>query len=60
MANMSSAEKDFYVQDTSISSPSSTDKVIYDRDAERKLVRKLDFRILPVLWLLYLVNFIDR
>ncbi|KAJ4355059.1 hypothetical protein N0V95_003277 [Ascochyta clinopodiicola] len=31
-----------------------------DRAAERRLLRKLDLRILPVLWVLYLVNFIDR
>jgi len=32
----------------------------FDSAAERRLVRKLDFRILPVLWILYLCNFIDR
>lgn len=31
-----------------------------DRAAERRLVRKLDIRIIPVLWILYLCNFIDR
>ncbi|KAK8112149.1 Vitamin h protein [Apiospora kogelbergensis] len=28
--------------------------------AERRLLRRLDFRVLPILWLLYLVSFIDR
>jgi hypothetical protein len=32
----------------------------FDKAAERRLIRKLDLRILPVLWVLYLVNFIDR
>ncbi|KAF2131729.1 MFS general substrate transporter [Dothidotthia symphoricarpi CBS 119687] len=32
----------------------------FDRAAERRLLRKLDLRVLPVLWFLYLVNFIDR
>lgn len=32
----------------------------FDRAAERRLIHKLDLRILPVLWILYLVNFIDR
>lgn len=32
----------------------------FDHVAQRRLVRKLDIRILPVLWILYLVNFIDR
>lgn len=27
---------------------------------EKKILRKLDFRIVPVLWLLFLVSFIDR
>ncbi|KAF2181111.1 MFS general substrate transporter [Zopfia rhizophila CBS 207.26] len=31
-----------------------------DRTAETRLKRKLDLRILPVLWVLYLVNFVDR
>jgi hypothetical protein len=28
--------------------------------AERKLVRKLDWRILPCCWILYLLGFLDR
>jgi hypothetical protein len=29
-------------------------------EAERKLVRKLDWRILPCCWVLYLLGFLDR
>jgi hypothetical protein len=31
-----------------------------DSEAERKLLRKLDFTILPLCTLIYLLNFIDR
>ncbi|KAJ4296404.1 hypothetical protein N0V90_006449 [Kalmusia sp. IMI 367209] len=45
----------------SFQSPSLTsNERIVDRAAERRLVRKLDLRIIPVLWILYLCNFIDR
>lgn len=31
-----------------------------DPAAEKKLLRKLDLRILPALWLLFLLAFLDR
>ena len=31
-----------------------------DLALEKKILRKLDFRIVPVLWLLFLVSFVDR
>ncbi|KAH8702073.1 major facilitator superfamily domain-containing protein [Talaromyces proteolyticus] len=31
-----------------------------DRALEKKLVRKLDFRVIPILWFLFLVSFFDR
>lgn len=37
----------------------SNERTVYHA-AERRLVRKLDLRIIPVLWILYLCNFIDR
>ncbi|KAF3032230.1 hypothetical protein E8E11_000983 [Didymella keratinophila] len=54
------AEKGALVQDSPVSHASSTAEVSFDRAAERRLLRKLDVRIVPVLWILYLVNFIDR
>lgn len=54
------AEKGVVVQNTSISPSPSPTPPTFDPAAERRLLRKLDLRILPVLWLLYLVNFIDR
>ena len=54
------AEKGALVQDTPVSYAPSTAEVSFDRGEERRLLRKLDVRIMPVLWILYLVNFIDR
>lgn len=31
-----------------------------DPVAEKKLIRKIDFRLIPILWLLFLCAFIDR
>ena len=31
-----------------------------EKSAERRLLLRLDFRVLPILWLLYLVSFVDR
>ena len=31
-----------------------------DAEAEKKLLRKLDMRVLPVLWFLYMLAFLDR
>ncbi|KAF2196647.1 MFS general substrate transporter [Delitschia confertaspora ATCC 74209] len=41
-------------------SPSSVLRPPFNRTAEQKLLRKLDVRILPVLWILHFVNFVDR
>ena len=60
MAESSTIEKGAMVQDSPVSPLSSTLEPPFDRAAERSLLRKLDIRILPVLWILYLVNFIDR
>lgn len=32
----------------------------FDKAAEGRILRKLDMRVLPILWLLYLVCFVDR
>ena len=36
------------------------DAVEIDHDAEKKLVRKLDCHIIPIIMLLYLLSFLDR
>lgn len=60
MTDSSAVEKGTFVHDSPVSHVSSTIETTFDRTAERRLLRKLDARILPVLWILYLVNFIDR
>ena len=35
-------------------------EVVIDEAAEKKLVRKLDLYIIPVVMLLYLLSFLDR
>lgn len=59
MADQASV-KGAVVHDTPVSPTTSTLEPNIDRTAEKRLLRKLDLRILPVLWILYLVNFIDR
>jgi hypothetical protein len=29
-------------------------------DAEKKLLRKIDLRLMPILWIMYVLNYIDR
>ncbi len=29
-------------------------------DAEKRLVRKIDIRLMPMLWLMYVFNYVDR
>lgn len=33
---------------------------IPDTDAEKKLVRKIDLHLIPILWLMYVLNYVDR
>lgn len=35
-------------------------EVIIDPIAEKKLVRKCDYRVVPVLWILFMLAFLDR
>ena len=34
--------------------------VVFDRALERRLILKIDFAVLPILFLLFLVSFVDR
>jgi MFS family permease len=60
MADSNFVEKGVFVQDAPVFNALPSVEPPFDRAAERRLLRKLDLRILPVLWILYLVNFIDR
>lgn len=31
-----------------------------DTDAEKKLVRKIDLHLMPTLWVMYILNYVDR
>lgn len=31
-----------------------------DTDAEKKLVRKIDLHLIPILWIMYILNYVDR
>ncbi|ORY00958.1 major facilitator superfamily domain-containing protein [Clohesyomyces aquaticus] len=55
-----SFEKSGATTDVALSPTTSSLEQPFDTAVERRLVRKLDIRIIPVLWILYLVNFIDR
>lgn len=60
MAVSGTLEKGVVVHDSPALCTLSSIEPPFDRVAERRLLRRLDLRILPVLWVLYLVNFIDR
>jgi MFS family permease len=60
MSSPPSIGKEAHVQGIPVSTTPPTPETPFDRNHERRLLQKLDIRILPVLWLLYLVNFIDR
>jgi hypothetical protein len=45
---------------TSSSEGSGIETTISDTDAEKRLLRKLDLRIVPILWLMFMLAFLDR
>ncbi|KAJ7468015.1 MFS general substrate transporter [Mycena latifolia] len=47
-------------EDGKLESPSTSSLIVVDPDEERRLVRKLDSRILPITCLLYLFAYLDR
>lgn len=58
-------EKLVAVEPLRIEAPSPNDSQanslsLEDQCLEKKLLRKLDFRIIPTLWFLFLVSFFDR
>jgi MFS family permease len=55
---MSDCEKSGAAKHTSQDAPIALP--LFDKDAERRILRKLDFKVLPILWILYLVCFVDR
>lgn len=43
-----------------VTSPSEQDRIQYDVHTEKKLVRRVDWRLLPILGALYSISLIDR
>lgn len=59
-----SKEKDFAAV-TAVSSPTRSTTVdeaspVINAEIERRVLRKLDFKVVPMLWFLFLVSFVDR
>jgi hypothetical protein len=63
MANLEAEKSDFNhreMQKDESPSPIPQDRLEYDPHAEKKLIRKIDWRLLPILGALYSIALIDR
>ena len=51
-----------HIDDVAHKLKSAPDDIAYvpDTEAERRLVRKIDVRMLPILWIMYMFNYVDR
>jgi hypothetical protein len=47
-------------QSTTLFDNGQTEGSMLDKDAEKRLLRKLDLRIIPILWLIFMLAFLDR
>jgi hypothetical protein len=45
---------------TTLSDNEQTEVSALDKDAEKRLLRKLDLHIIPILWLIFMLAFLDR
>lgn len=53
--------EDIRLEDVAIDGKERQDgETFIDPVAEKKLLRKIDFRVIPALWLLFLMAFLDR
>lgn len=52
--------EDIKLDDAKAGVPTHTRGYEIDPVAEKKLLRKLDLRVIPILWLLFLLAFLDR
>jgi hypothetical protein len=56
-----SKPKQLYIEQlTTLSEGSDVGQTTSDKDAEKRLLRKLDMRIVPILWLMFMLAFLDR
>jgi hypothetical protein len=54
------AEHSEHKEETIVTPPSEEDQVQYDSHTEKKLIRRVDWRLLPILGALYSIALIDR
>jgi hypothetical protein len=47
-------------QSPTSSDESQTEVSVLDKDVEKRLLRKLDLHIIPILWLIFMLAFLDR
>jgi hypothetical protein len=47
-------------QSPTSSDDSQTEVSVLDKDVEKRLLRKLDLHIIPILWLIFMLAFLDR
>lgn len=53
--------KELHVEDTTVkANDRNIERYEIDPEAEKKLLRKLDMRVVPMLWFLYMLAFLDR
>lgn len=59
-----SGEHEEFVDSENMKNPKSQHKYaeayVADTEEERKLVRKIDLYILPTMWVMYLLSYMDR
>jgi hypothetical protein len=53
-------EQATHTEENIITPPSEQEQVQYDAHTEKKLIRKIDWRLLPILGALYSIALIDR
>jgi len=53
-------EPHYLQQSPTLSDNSQTEVSVLDKDVEKRLLRKLDLHIIPILWLIFMLAFLDR
>lgn len=53
--------KELHVEDITVeANDRNAERYEIDPEREKRLLRKLDWRVIPVLWFLYMLSFLDR
>jgi hypothetical protein len=56
----SSKPEQFHVEMPSTAEDGCIEETSFDKEAENRLLRKLDWHIVPILWLIFMLAFLDR